>query len=86
MNLKKFLLIVIICIFNITNLYSEEQTKKYANDLAKDYYNKGYHLGVKKIKEELTKLSVAALKDMAKSKGVSGISKMKKADLIKALS
>ena len=37
-------------------------------------------------KEDLTKLSVAALKDMAKSKGVSGISKMKKADLIKALS
>ena len=37
-------------------------------------------------KEDLTKLSVAALKDMAKSKGLSGISKMKKADLIKALS
>ena len=37
-------------------------------------------------KEDLTKLSVTALKDMAKSKGISGISKMKKADLIKALS
>ena len=37
-------------------------------------------------KEDLTKLSVAALKDLAKSKGISGISKMKKADLIKALS
>ena len=37
-------------------------------------------------KEDLTKLSVAALKDIAKSKGVSGISKMKKADIIKALS
>ena len=37
-------------------------------------------------KEDLTKLSVAALKDKAKSKGISGISKMKKADLIKALS
>jgi len=37
-------------------------------------------------KEDLSKLSVAALKDMAKSKGISGISKMKKADLIKALS
>jgi len=37
-------------------------------------------------KEDISKLSVAALKDMAKSKGVSGISKMKKADLIKALS
>ena len=36
--------------------------------------------------EDLSKLSVAALKDMAKSKGISGISKMKKADLIKALS
>ena len=37
-------------------------------------------------KEDMTKLSVAALKDLAKSKGISGISKMKKADLIKALS
>ena len=37
-------------------------------------------------KEDLTKLSVAALKGLAKSKGISGISKMKKADLIKALS
>tara|TARA_Y100001968_G_C19211746_1_gene645096 strand:+ start:217 stop:708 length:492 start_codon:yes stop_codon:yes gene_type:complete len=37
-------------------------------------------------KEDISKLSVAALKDMAKSKGISGISKMKKADLIKALS
>ena len=36
-------------------MYSEEQTKKYANDLAKDYYNKGYQLGVKKTKEELEK-------------------------------
>ena len=36
--------------------------------------------------EDMTKLSVAALKDLAKSKGISGISKMKKADLIKALS
>ena len=34
----------------------------------------------------MTKLSVAALKDLAKLKGISGISKMKKADLIKALS
>ena len=37
-------------------------------------------------KEDISKLSVDALKDMAKSKGISGISKMKKADLIKALS
>jgi len=37
-------------------------------------------------KEDISKLSAAALKDMAKSKGISGISKMKKADLIKALS
>ena len=37
-------------------------------------------------KEDISKLSVAALKDMAKSKGISGISKMKKADLIKSLS
>ena len=33
--------------------YTEVEAKKMANDLAKDYYNKGYHLGVKKIKEEL---------------------------------
>ncbi len=40
---------------NDQKMYSEEQTKKYANDLAKDYYNKGYQLGVKKTKEELEK-------------------------------
>ena len=40
----------------------------------------------KKEKQDLTKLSVAALKDMAKSKGVTGLSSMKKADLIKTLS
>ena len=37
-------------------------------------------------KEDMTKLSVAVLKGLAKSKGISDISKMKKADLIKALS
>ena len=40
----------------------------------------------KKEKQDLTKLSVASLKDMAKSKGITGLSSMKKADLIKALS
>ena len=40
----------------------------------------------KKEKQDLTKLSVAALKEMAKSNGITGISSMKKADLIKALS
>ena len=40
----------------------------------------------KKEKQDLTKLSVAALKDMAKSKGITGLSSMKKADLIKVLS
>ena len=40
----------------------------------------------KKEKQDLTKLSVASLKEMAKSKGILGISSMKKADLIKALS
>ena len=37
-------------------------------------------------KLDLSSLSVAKLKDMAKEKGITGISSMKKADLIKALS
>ena len=40
----------------------------------------------KKDKLDLSSLSVAKLKDMAKEKGITGISSMKKADLIKALS
>ena len=40
----------------------------------------------KKEKQDLSKLSVAVLKQMAKDKGITGISAMKKADLIKALS
>ena len=41
---------------------------------------------VKKESQELSSMSVAALKTMAKDKGITGISSMKKADLIKALS
>ena len=44
---------------------------------------------VAKVKEEtqdLSKLTVAQLKEMAKAKGIAGISSMKKADLIAALS
>ena len=33
--------------------YTEVEAKNMANDLAKDYYNKGYQLGIKKIKDEL---------------------------------
>jgi large subunit ribosomal protein L21 len=36
--------------------------------------------------QDLSKMTVAQLKDMAKSKGITGISGMKKADLIAALS
>ena len=36
--------------------------------------------------QDLSKLTVAELKEMAKAKGISGISSMKKADLIAALS
>ena len=41
---------------------------------------------VKKELQDLSSMSVAALKTMAKDKGITGISSMKKADLIKALS
>ena len=40
----------------------------------------------KKESQDLSSMSVAALKTMAKDKGITGISSMKKADLIKALS
>ena len=41
---------------------------------------------VKAPKKDFSSMSVADLKNMAKDKGLTGISKMKKADLIKALS
>ena len=34
-------------------IYTEMEAKKLANDLAKQYYNNGYKLGIKKITEEL---------------------------------
>ena len=41
---------------------------------------------IKKESQDLSSMSVAQLKTMAKDKGITGISSMKKADLIKALS
>ena len=43
-------------------------------------------VSAKKEKLDLSSLSVAELKEMAKKKGITGISSMKKADLVKALS
>ena len=43
-------------------------------------------VSTKKKSKDLSSMSVAALKTMAKDKGITGISSMKKADLIKALS
>ena len=43
-------------------------------------------VSAKKEKQDLSSLSVAKLKEMAKKKGITGISSMKKADLVKALS
>ena len=43
-------------------------------------------VAAKKESQDLSSLSVAELKTMAKEKGITGISSMKKADLIKALS
>jgi len=41
---------------------------------------------VEEVTQDLSKMTVAQLKEMAKAKGISGISSMKKADLIAALS
>ena len=41
---------------------------------------------VKEAPKDLSKMTVAQLKEMAKAKGITGISAMKKADLIAALS
>jgi len=64
---------------------SGAKTSKKSESKAKTTKKSETKVKVAEKKQDLTKLSVAALKDLAKSKGVSGISKMKKADLIKAL-
>ena len=59
-----------------TEAKKTEASKKAKPNMASD----------KKETQDLSTMSVATLKTMAKEKGISGISSMKKADLIKALS
>ena len=62
---------------------SKKATAKHADAPKKAEAKKA---SAKKETQDLSSMSVAALKTMAKEKGITGISSMKKADLIKALS
>ena len=60
--------------------------KTEASKKAEDKKASATKASAKKETQDLSSMSVAALKTMAKEKGITGISSMKKADLIKALS
>jgi len=67
----------------------ESATAKAKADITKKVEPKAEAKPAEKVVEEsqdLSKMTVAQLKEMAKAKGISGISSMKKADLIAALS
>ncbi len=68
-----------IVIENIATSGAKKTTKKAAKEAPKAEAKK-------EATEDLSKLTVAELKEMAKAKGIEGISSMKKADLIAALS
>ncbi|TAI47883.1 50S ribosomal protein L21 [Flagellimonas allohymeniacidonis] len=63
-----------------------EAPKKEAKPKAKAKVEEAPKAAPKKAAEDLSSKTVAELKEMAKAKGISGISSMKKADLIEALS
>ena len=65
---------------------SEAPKKAEAKKIEASKKAKPTKASVKKETQDLSAMTVAALKTMAKEKGISGISSMKKADLIKALS
>ncbi|MAH81928.1 MAG: 50S ribosomal protein L21 [Flavobacteriaceae bacterium] len=80
-----------IQISNISSSGSKVKTKALETkiDVKSETNSKAKQKKVTKVKapkEDFSSMSVTDLKNMAKEKGLTGISKMKKADLIKALS
>ena len=66
-----------------TKIFKKKESTKKAEAPKKAEVKK---VSSKEETQDLSSMSVAALKTMAKDKGITGISSMKKADLIKALS